>query len=623
MSLQRLLQEITSSWVVAKSETFAKHRIHESFVALRNEIDGIVAGLGLENDFVVKQSRGAGNWADVPWVAILETKETTSTQNGIYPVLLFRADGSGVYLSLNQGTTAPQKELGSVRARRRAADIAKKVRTALPEVESWGDPQIDLKASTNLGKSYEPSNISARFYKVNEIPPDEEIQKDIEDITRYYVQVLERKDEILGSGDTQSDAETTLNTDVLRLAKPFILLAGISGTGKTRFVREQARRIDPHLNNYCLVSVRPDWHEPTDLLGYVSRLGPNGAEFVTTDVLRFLVKAWKDVIQSVNLEGEKPHYILRPLEEASPFWLCLDEMNLAPVEQYFADYLSVLETREFRPTHNGYTYSCDPLLKPVTLADLSAHGAAKLKDNLELDDALWALFSQTGIGIPPNLILAGTVNMDETTHGFSRKVLDRALTFDFGEFFPNTFENFFGGHHEARLLSFPLHTQATRDCLQGAAADPDGAKTIAFLTKLNGDSHGEHAVLKTTPFELAYRALNEALLMVACFKPQTSAELQAVWDDFLMMKVLPRIEGDMARLGHFPGMSTGYQDQERTLLTELESFIREQLAQVIQSGRVNHWIESETPLMTPCKSLEKVVWMNRRLTTSGFTTFWP
>lgn len=111
--------------------------------------------------------------------------------------------------------------------------------------------------------------------------------------------------------------------------------------------------------------------------------------------------------------------------------------------------------------------------------------------------------------------------------------------------------------------------------------------------------------------------------MVACLMPQTLAELQAVWDDFLMMKVLPRIEGDMARLGHFPGMSTDYQDAERTLLTELESIIREQLAQVIQSGRLNHWIESETPQSTPCKSLEKVRWMNRRLTTSGFTTFWP
>ncbi len=616
MSLQQLLQEITSSWVVAKSETFAKHRIHESFLALRNEIDGIVAGLGLENEFLVKQSRGAGNWADVPWVAILDTKETTSTQNGIYPVLLFRADGSGVYLSLNQGTTAPQKELGSVRARQRAADIARKLRTALPEIESWGAAQIDLKANTNLGKSYEPSNISARFYQVNEIPPDEQIQKDIEDITRYYVQVLERKDEILGSDDAQSDVETTVNTDMLRLAKPFILLAGISGTGKTRFVREQARRFDPHLKNYCLVSVRPDWHEPTDLLGYVSRLGPDGAEFVTTDVLRFLVHAWKDVIQSVELEGVEPYYAANPLEDLTPHWLCLDEMNLAPVEQYFADYLSVLETRSLELTEEGYTYHCDPLLKPIIFQQLGEHGAARLKADLGLTDELWALFSKTGIGIPPNLILAGTVNMDETTHGFSRKVLDRALTFDFGEFFPNRFENFFGGHHEARLLSFPLHTQATRDCLQGAEADPDGAKTIAFLTMLNG-------ILKTTPFELAYRALNEALLMVACFMPKTSEELQAVWDEFLMMKVLPRIEGDMARLGHFPGMSTDYQDAERTLLTELESLICEQLAQVIQSGRVNHWIESETPLMTPCKSLEKVRWMNRRLTTSGFTTFWP
>lgn len=612
MSLQQLLQEITSSWASVKSELFAKHRIHESFVGLCDEVESVVRGLGLENTFLVKQSRGAGNWADVPWVAILETDETTSTQNGVYPVFLFRADGSGVYLSLNQGTTAPQKELGSARARQRAQDIAKNIRAMFPEIEGWGAAQIDLRASTNLGKSYEPSNISARFYAVNQIPSDEQIQRDIEDITRYYVQVLERKNEILEG----EDAEPIMNTNVLRLAKPFILLAGISGTGKTRFVREQARRVDPELENYCLVSVRPDWHEPTDLLGYISRLGPDGAEFVTTDVLRFLVKAWKDVIRSVVLDGENPSYIAKTLEDLKPHWLCLDEMNLAPVEQYFADYLSVLETRSLEFTDDGYTYSCDPLLKPIVFQQLGTHGSERLKADLELDDELWALFRQTGIGIPPNLILAGTVNMDETTHGFSRKVLDRALTFDFGEFFPNRFENFFGGHHEARLLSFPLYTQATQDSLAGAAADPDGARTIGFLTSLNG-------VLKTTPFELAYRALNEALLMVACFKPQTSAELQAVWDDFLMMKVLPRIEGDMARLGQFPGMSSDYQDAEQTLLTQLESLIQEQLAQVIEGGRVNHWIESETPMTTPCKSLAKVRWMNQRLTTSGFTTFWP
>ncbi len=74
------------------------------------------------------------------------------------------------------------------------------------------------------------------------------------------------------------------------LPKPFLLLAGISGTGKTRFIREQAKFLSSNQDNYCLTSVRPDWHEPSDLLGYVSRLSGK-AEYVVTDVLKFIVQA--------------------------------------------------------------------------------------------------------------------------------------------------------------------------------------------------------------------------------------------------------------------------------------------------------------------------------------------
>ena len=79
------------------------------------------------------------------------------------------------------------------------------------------------------------------------------------------------------------------------LFKPFLILAGISGTGKTRFVRQQAELTGK--NNYCLVSVRPDWHEPSDLLGYISHLGSK-PKYITTDVLRFIVQAWKHIADS-------------------------------------------------------------------------------------------------------------------------------------------------------------------------------------------------------------------------------------------------------------------------------------------------------------------------------------
>ncbi|MDR9777844.1 hypothetical protein RJJ65_35505, partial [Rhizobium hidalgonense] len=209
-------------------------------------------------------------------------------------------------------------------------------------------------------------------------------------------------------------------------------------------------------------------HEPSDLLGYVSRL--NGlAHYVTTDVLQFIAKAWRAIANNKDLkiensEGSVVKGDSDSLKPVLPYWLCLDEMNLAPVEQYFADYLSVLETREWQWTNNEFKYTCDPLLKASVINQLAETEQLQLRTALGFADAqykdIWGLFCQHGIGIPPNLIVAGTVNMDETTHGFSRKVIDRALTFDFGDFFPNEFDQFFVPQIQNKILSYPIYSQA-------------------------------------------------------------------------------------------------------------------------------------------------------------------
>jgi len=117
--------------------------------------------------------------------------------------------------------------------------------------------------------------------------------------------------------------------------KPFIILAGISGTGKSRLVRTLAFKTcsKPALQNnprkpgnFEIIPVRPNWHDSAELMGYVSRI--NGEKYITTSFLQFIAKAWR------NLDV--------------PFFLCLDEMNLAPVEQYFAEYLSIIETRQIK-----------------------------------------------------------------------------------------------------------------------------------------------------------------------------------------------------------------------------------------------------------------------------------
>ncbi|MTB66393.1 restriction endonuclease [Providencia sp. wls1943] len=428
-----------------------------------------------------------------------------------------------------------------------------------------------------------------------------------------------------------------------RLSKPFLILAGISGTGKTRFVREQAKATGSLDETYCLISVRPDWHEPSDLLGYISRLGTR-PKYVPTDTLRFIVRAWRAIIKEIVFDsnGYPLDWRGHHLKDIPPYWLCLDEMNLAPVEQYFADYLSILETRcwndpeKLKKSKLDYIYQCDPLIKGEVFTDLdlditeenvrpSSLLAKELGFDLtqKLDEDIWAYFLTHGISIPFNLIVAGTVNMDETTHGFSRKVIDRALSFDFGSFFPNHFGDFFTPTSCNKHLSYPIWSHISKVDLINTY-DNDGSQTVAFLSAVN-------SVLKSTPFELAFRALNELLLSVVSYHPKDDLTLKAVWDDFMMCKVLPRIEGDIDKLTTLDG---------KKLLTELNSILAEQLAPIWLADENDK--EKQRPdlyrekviledsvtnkkelLSIPCRSKAKLEWMSTRLSNSTFTSFWP
>ena len=403
--------------------------------------------------------------------------------------------------------------------------------------------------------------------------------------------------------------------DSTSLPKPFLLLAGISGTGKTRFVLDQARRSNgwsetdsQKPNNYELVAVRPDWHEPSDLLGYVSRI--DGIKYVPTKFLFFLIAAWQEVFDcggSLVLIGENTR----------PFWLCLDEMNLAPVEQYFADYLSILESRKW----NGSGYSSLPLVAEHIELAMKSLGGSK-------EDPVWKAFLENdGIPIPPNFIVAGTVNMDETTHGFSRKVIDRALTFDFQEFFPNDYDAFFEGQKEPNLYSFPVRSEAKKSDLPEVDADGKNSKSVEFLKKIN-------TVLKNTPFELAYRALNELLLSVVCFSPENNEELQAVWDDFLMQKVLPRIEGDSQKLKFIQEEKTNFPESEGlkaaekiygkgSILHQLFALLEKDLLKDIWDGADKRPdLLRDTEEKIECRSRKKLFWMMKRLKSNHFTDFW-
>src|SRR5690554_3680422 len=619
MSLRQLLTEIASGWVQAKNENFTGHPIAN--LLRRDLIQAIKTTLPSPTDYLLKASAGAGNWADVPWLSILNPAITESTQSGIYPVYLFRSDGSGVYLSLGFGTTELKRQYGTTLAKQKAEELRTTIRGLDNRLDDW-DQKVDLRSNTTLGQSYEWASAGAKFYPLDNMPDDNTLRSNLIELLEIYADV---------NLETYQNSMPVISNAQL-LSKPFLLLAGISGTGKTRFVREQAKTSGQFAETYCLTSVRPDWHEPSDLLGYISRLN-GAAEYITTDVLQFIAKAWRAIADSgLSIEIQDSEGLGRRLvvageravlEQVLPYWLCLDEMNLAPVEQYFADYLSVLETREWRWTGDSFTYSCDALLKPATIKEVA--DKEKLREALGFDsaqyDELWADICQYGLGIPFNLLVAGTVNMDETTHGFSRKVIDRALSFDFGAFFPNDYNDFFTPTSCNKRFSYPIWSHASQADLANTF-DADGAKTVAFLSAVN-------EVLKNTPLELAFRALNELLLAVASSQPQDDLTLKAVWDDFMMCKVLPRIEGDTAKLTT---------SNRKDLLEELSDVLSDQLASIWQAeqGDMNQRpdlyrekivadgaTDEEKVLRIPCRSKAKLQWMSDRLASATFTSFWP
>ena len=361
-------------------------------------------------------------------------------------------------------------------------------------------------------------------------------------------------------------------------AKPFILLAGMSGTGKTRIVRQLARGCcaagsdlakDPdHPGNYECIPVRPNWHDSTGLMGYVSRI--DGAKYVVTDFVRFLAKAWLYE------------------EEGIPFFLCLDEMNLAPVEQYFAEYLSVIESRRVK---DGKIVS-DPLVRIADEGLLKAAIDVVYKgvkhETAEKFKAFFVL--QGGIPIPSNLVVMGTVNMDETTCSFPHKVLDRAMTFELNEF---DIDSGLESNPDTPLGSIKVENAKgtfTHGWQVYAEAKDVCDKIKPYLVSVN-------AVLNGTKFKFAYRTRDE--VMAYCVeRMKDGTALVAALDEATSMKVLSRVEGDE-------------QIVKRTWLEKLQTAIADGLKALCAEG--------EEP---PKKCADKLAEMHKRLVDTGFTSFW-
>lgn len=356
--------------------------------------------------------------------------------------------------------------------------------------------------------------------------------------------------------------------------KPFLILGGFSGTGKSLLVKSLAFTTCPCdgvLNtsetspgNYLLVSVKPNWHDATDITGFRSSVNRN---YYVTDFMRFLVKA--------------------KLHPNVPFFVCLDEMNLAPVEEYFADFLSVIESRKRKKDGTIVTDAIVPAsvfndkdyaddfdiflkigLKPINEVKDITEFTAKIKesdsDESDFFEQSWLVeeLKRDGLTIPQNVIIIGTVNMDDTTNSFSRKVIDRAMTFEtiVGTFDSSYFDSdvtlgYVKNYRKGELfISDEVRATEMMEDGRFTLSDEEKNRIIGFINDINSDMEG-------TPFKISYRILNETILLYRAKQKivelmgeeeendgvEINTDLNSIFDDVLMQKVLPRIEGDFEK----------------------------------------------------------------------------
>jgi 5-methylcytosine-specific restriction enzyme B len=596
MNFQDDLEKILGQYLTARREQFGgQHPMSAVFKRLKARIEAHPSVMDDPN-LHVTASVGRGNWAKIPWIAI--TGAGHSIQSGVYCVYLFREDMSGVFATLNQGVTRPIRDHGRERGHAVLKGRAEKLRAHCEGLISPGfelNNEIDLKASPGYGRDYEASTVAHKLYDTGSVPPDSVLDEDLDALIKAYHNFLSSPDTAMLDDDdfgpsSASDFDLLDGVEeVLRFieargftyepwhiaqyitairTKPFVILAGITGTGKSKLPALVAEATGGRSH---LVPVRPDWTDSSDVLGYTDLEGA----FRPGKILSLVSEAMSD---------ENRH------------WTCIvDEMNLARVEQYFAEVLSQMEDRR---EHDAGGFVSGPLLNQ-SVGD---------------DDVEWA-----GVHLPPNLALVGTVNMDESAHGFSRKVLDRAFTLELSDVDLKDWKRTDNGktHPAARWPTAAWHPRAIMLGHLSSLDEEEAAvinSTVDQLIEVN-------QFLRQAQLQIGYRSRDEIALFVlhardieGAFRDTAGNSVDPL-DLALQMKILPRILGGSNSVRHLLREFLGWAHTGAPSSTDEE--ILDIVSSWKDSGRPDALDESDFP-----RTAARLCLMWDRLQLEGFTSFW-
>ncbi len=487
------------------------------------------------DQLIIKGSIGAGVTTPYPWVGIFHPAVSRGAQEGYYVVLLISDDFQDLYLTLNQGST------------KRAHDVAEQTRQKIlalhPKVDGFTAGRIPKGGvvkkleykSTNNGRKYEETNIFYRKYSIESID-DSDLEKHLKRILEVYQDCVDHEEDGKGGQEDLPQPKVfsleDFEKDVLashlqfsghllkRLAallvtKPFVLLTGLTGSGKTKLAQaaalwlsEAAAGAENESGQYCLVPVGSDWTNREPLLGYPNALEEGKYVKPENGVLDLLLRAQED--------------------PRRPYFLILDEMNLSHVERFFADFLSVMESGGVIPLHGGQK-------------------GYKDQDGQDVPPKL---------GLPKNLFILGTVNVDETTYMFSPKVLDRAGVIEFRA----------GREDLQAFLENPGTADLSRLRGRGAACGGDFVQRARQETPALPEEERKpleegllqfFEALQPLGAEFGFRTASEILTYAGKLREleDSGAEAgQEVWsldqiiDTAVMQKLLPKLHGSRRRI---------------------------------------------------------------------------
>ncbi len=562
--LRKYLLKIMNEYIEARQGPFSNHPLG---TLLRHEIPTLIKDLPFINDnYEVTGSSGKGNWTTVPWIAVMNKQITTSTQRGYYIVYLFSDDMKRLYLTFAQGVTETPKD--------EMVRINEEIRSSIKmSSKVFKDNNLDL-GITKKARNYTESVAVYIPYHLENFPSEDQLIKDLEEMIMYYEEYISKKnyspnsrasivvegaqkilpikeiishiDSYIASKGFYYETEEVQNIYLSIRTKPFVILSGISGTGKTMVVKWLAESVGATKENgqFTLIPVRPDWNDGSDLLGYKDIKGD------------FVEGPLTSVIRKAQNNKDKPYFVV------------LDEMNLARVEYYFSDVLSVMESREL--TENGLQTL--PLIKEEVAGE--------------------------NIYFPDNVYIIGTVNMDETTYPFSKKVLDRANTIEFNNV---NLEYLAFLYQQSNVEPVHIHNQSfisnyvhLKDVFRFHADIVERANQE--LVKIN-------SILKPLGSHVGYRVRDEICFYLAYNDQGNLMSFERALDRCILQKILPRISGSDYRV-------------ERVLVELYRLFTNKDLP--IDLDLVN----DEIKLSKYPKSTIKVVEMLRRLKDDSFTSFW-